>query len=72
MPLLRHYKSPLLGIWEITEPWQEMLKTLHNSDFYDSDLHKIQSDKRKQEWIAVRLLLQQLTNAYTYIKYSGN
>ena len=72
MPLVRHDKTPLLGIWEIAESWQEMLIALKNKDVYAADLHKIQSDKRKQEWIAVRLLLQQLARARTFIIYGQN
>jgi phosphopantetheinyl transferase len=72
MPLLHHNKSPLFGIWEITEPWQEMAGSLQNKDFYEADLIKIQPEKRKQEWVAVRLLLQHLTFARTYIIYGEN
>ena len=74
MPLLHQYQTPLLGIWEITESWQEMSVSLYNKEVYDADLRNIQSEKRKQEWLAVRLLLQRLipTRARTYIIYKDN
>ena len=72
MPLLRQYQTPLMGIWEITEPWQEMYVSLLNKELYDDDLNKIQSEKRKQEWIAVRLLLQTFTRARTFIIYRAD
>ena len=72
MPLLHAYQSPLLGIWEMTETWQEMFESLENKDVYRADLNKIQSIKRKREWLSVRLLLQRLTRARTFIIYKTN
>jgi phosphopantetheinyl transferase len=72
MPLLHKYETPLSGIWKITEPWQELLEALTNKEDYYSDVMKISSDKRKQEWLAVRLLLQHLSGSSVYIRYRGN
>ncbi|MDR2774654.1 MAG: 4'-phosphopantetheinyl transferase superfamily protein [Tannerella sp.] len=72
MPLLNIYETPRIGIWEITEPWQELFDSLTDKDVYCSDVMKISSDKRKQEWLAVRLLLQHLSGSDIHIKYREN
>ena len=72
MPLLNIYTSPLMGIWKINESWQELLNSLANKEVYLPDLHKIQSDKRKQEWLTVRLLLQHLSGKDALIRYHKN
>ena len=72
MPLLLTYESPIMGIREITEPWQEMLESFKHNDHYSGELNKIQSDKRKQEWLAVRLLLRHLSGPDVYIDYHEN
>ena len=72
MPLLLTYESPLMGIWEITEPWQDMLESLRYNNNYSKEANKIQSEKRKQEWLAVRLLLKSLSRQETSIDYHDN
>ena len=72
MPVLNTYKSPLLGIWKISESWQILFDLLINKETYYPDLEKIQSEKRKQEWLAARLLLQHLTDGDTPIRYHKN
>ncbi|MDR0699768.1 MAG: 4'-phosphopantetheinyl transferase superfamily protein [Tannerella sp.] len=72
MPLLNKYETPLIGIWKIAESWQELLELLTDKNVYYSDVMKISSDKRKQEWLAVRLLLQHLSGSDIYIGYRGN
>ncbi len=72
MPILFTHKSPIMGIWKSTEPWQDMLDSFHNKEIYSHDVHKIQSDKRKQEWLAVRLLLKYLSGSETPINYHEN
>jgi phosphopantetheinyl transferase len=72
MPLLNVYKSPLVGIWKIRESWQELFDSLINKDAYFPDLEKLQADKRKQEWLATRLLLQHLAGRDTCLRYQKN
>ena len=72
MPILLTYDSPVLGIWKITEPWQDMMESLRYNSLYCRDANNIQSDKRKQEWLAVRLLLKHLSGADTFIDYHDN
>ena len=71
MPLsLIHPSSPVVGIWKITETLQEMLELFQNSTLYTDDLQKIQSVKRKYEWLAVRLLIKRLTGEERPVVYS--
>jgi phosphopantetheinyl transferase len=72
MPLLNKYETPLTGIWRITESWQELLESLADKDVYYSDVMRMPSDKRKQEWLAVRLLLQHLSGSSVRIEYREN
>ena len=58
-----------MGIWEITEPWQEMLKSFQDKP---CDIDDIQSDKRKQERLAVRLALKHLAGSEMNINYTEN
>jgi len=72
MPLLHVCRTPLMGIWEITETWQEMLHLFACKDVYAEELGRIPSEKRKQEWLAVRLLLKRLTGAEMTVGYHEN
>jgi 4'-phosphopantetheinyl transferase EntD len=69
MPVIYQSETPLTALWKITESWQEMLELLINKDVFCSDVMKISSDRRKQEWLAARLLLQHLSGSETRIGY---
>jgi phosphopantetheinyl transferase len=72
MPVLNIYESPLMGIWKMSESWQELFDSLTDREDYRSDLNNIQSDKRKQEWLTVRLLLRHLSGKEAFIRYRKN
>jgi len=72
MPLFYVHQSPVIGVWKIVEPWQELLDLFHNKTLYADEVLKIQSDKRKSEWLAVRLLIKQLTGAEMLVDYKDN
>jgi phosphopantetheinyl transferase len=72
MSLLQKYTSPLWGIWKIEERWEELLALSAHPDRYLSTLNKYQSTGRKAEWLAVRLLLKELTGRETDIAYHPN
>ena len=72
MPLLLAHQSPTMGIWKITEPWQDMLELFENKAVYAEEIRQIQSDKRKQEWLAVRLLLKHLVGTELTVGYREN
>jgi len=66
--------SPLckLGVWKIREDFQQ-LKSLLNLDTYDTGtLEGFKNHKRKLEWMAVRVLLNELTEKNNKILYNGN
>lgn len=72
MPLLEIHANPLRGIWRITEDSAQMLSLLERKDMYHSFLEKTTSEKRKQEWLAVRLLLKEMTGGEESIEYHPN
>ena len=72
MPLLLARQSPVLGIWKITELWQDMLELFTDKALFADDVRLIQSDKRKQEWLAVRLLVKYLTSSEIPVRYREN
>ena len=72
MPLLQKYTSPLWGIWKIEERWEELLALSARADSYLPTLNKYRSTGRKAEWLAVRLLLKELTGRETDIAYRPN
>jgi phosphopantetheinyl transferase len=61
-----------MGIMKIDETWQEMLAAFENADLYCAELDKIKSDSRKQEWLAVRLLLKYLLREEQIVDYDEN
>jgi 4'-phosphopantetheinyl transferase EntD len=63
MPLLYTSHAPILGVWKITETWQELLAAFQCPEKYLDEVNALKSDKRKQEWLAVRLLLKKLIDA---------
>ena len=72
MPLLQKYHSPLWGIWKIEESWDEMLRQLEWQEAYLPFLNQRKSDGRKSEWLAVRLLLKELSGTETVVSYRDN
>jgi len=70
--LLQKHQSPLWGIWKIEESWEEMLCQLEQQPVYLPFLNQRKSEGRKTEWLAVRLLLKELTGTETTILYNDN
>ncbi|MCE7064147.1 4'-phosphopantetheinyl transferase superfamily protein [Dyadobacter sp. CY326] len=61
-----------LGLWHITESWPT-LKDM--ADLPESALHPLddkRNDKRKQEWLACRVLLKEMLPAAALIAYDTN
>ena len=69
MPLSSIVPSPLIGIWEIVEPWQDLLELFQDKTLYADEVQKIKSDNRKSEWLAVRLLIKHLTGTESLVCY---
>lgn len=72
MPVSSTQKEPIIGVRKITESWQDMLKSFQDNEVYASAVQQINSDKRKQEWLAVRLLLKELAGPEAIIDYAKN
>ncbi|MDR0756614.1 MAG: 4'-phosphopantetheinyl transferase superfamily protein [Tannerella sp.] len=72
MPLLQKHTSPRWGIWRIEEGWEQLLAQSDCPALYRPFLDKCRSDSRKAEWLAVRLLLRELTGRETAIAYHDN
>ena len=61
-----------LGLWHMTETWQELRAMLHFPDSELLALEEKKTDKRKQEWLACRVLLKEMTQAQPIIIYDEN
>ena len=72
MSLLQKHQSPLWGIWKIEENWEELLRRLERVDTYLPFLNRYKSETRKSEWLAVRVLLKELTGNEMIISYREN
>jgi len=69
MPLLQRHTTPLWGIWKIEERWDSLLAMSDCGERYRSFLDGCKSDRRKAEWLAVRLLLRELIGTEPVIAY---
>ena len=61
MPLLMKHTGPLWGIWKIEESSEVLLSLLRNREEHLPQLELIRTEQRRQEWLACRVLLQELT-----------
>ncbi|MHA4741502.1 4'-phosphopantetheinyl transferase family protein [Dyadobacter sp. MSC1_007] len=62
----------LLGLWHMTETWQQLQAMLDLPQQEADTLDSIQKDKRKQEWLACRALLAAMTGSAPSIVYDNN
>jgi phosphopantetheinyl transferase len=71
MPFVKkiEVKKGILGIWEITESAESLSSTFHFSENEEVEYQKFKGEKRQVEYLATRLLLQQLLNKKTEITY---
>lgn len=70
MPLYRTYSEGdfLLGIWKSDETTERLLTLLEHKDWYEGRLAAF-SEKRKHEWLSVRVLLKALCGEEKEIAY---
>ncbi len=61
----------ILGIWKITETYDELRQLLTLDRRQQKTLNGFGSLNRKIEWLSVRALLSELTNSSTRILYNG-
>jgi phosphopantetheinyl transferase len=71
MPLFLKHTKPLWGVWKIEESPDELLSRFEQraADLLPADMR---TEKRKQEWLAVRLLLKELLGEEARIAYQPN
>jgi phosphopantetheinyl transferase len=69
MPLFLKHTEPLRGVWKIDESPEELLSLLSRRDDYLPSLDTMQADRRKQEWLATRVLLKDLLGEELLIAY---
>lgn len=62
MPLYRTYGNDSLkvGVWKVDESIGQLRSMLHSFSLYEAGYAKFKADNRKQEWLAVRVLLKAL------------
>jgi phosphopantetheinyl transferase len=59
----------LLGFWEINEPIEYLTDLLDPQSEEKEKLQLFKNERRKKEWLAVRLLLRQMTGEKSEISY---
>lgn len=64
--------SPLMGIWKIEESVEELLALLDDQAWARTALEQFTVERRKQEWLAVRILLRMFTDDEKRIVYCEN
>ena len=71
MPLYRTYKKGNLtvGIWKVEETVDQLYSMLQDFSIYEEGIARFTSEVRKQEWLAVRVLLQELCGESKEIAY---
>lgn len=71
MPLFRTYRKGDLtvGIWKVDETVEQLRSMFHQFSIYEEAFSRFTSEKRKQEWLAVRVLLKELCGEEKKITY---
>ncbi|CAG5072083.1 hypothetical protein DYBT9623_04020 [Dyadobacter sp. CECT 9623] len=62
----------LLGMWHMTESWQELASQVDLPAPEMDKLTSIQKDKRKIEWLSCRLLLQKMISSSPVVRHDSN
>lgn len=72
MPFVKkiEIENGILGIWELTESAESLIKTFQFSEKEKEEFQKFRFEKRQTEYLATRLLLQDLLNTKTEITYT--
>lgn len=71
MPLYRTYRQGdlMVGVWKVDETVEQMRSMFHQFSIYEEGLARFSAEKRKQEWLAVRVLLKELLDEEKEISY---
>ncbi|NIJ54900.1 4'-phosphopantetheinyl transferase family protein [Dyadobacter arcticus] len=65
-------EDALLGLWQVTETWEEMRNLLHLSVADQKVFDEKKTDIRKQEWLACRVLLNNMMKRNVEIGYDDH
>lgn len=60
-----------LGLWRMTEPWQDLLGMMELPRSEKDTFGVILKQKRRQEWLACRVLLKEMLGQYGIIGYDA-
>lgn len=71
MPLYRTYRKGGLtvGVWKVDETVEQLRSMFHRFALYEEGFAHFKAEKRKQEWLAVRVLLKELLGEEKQIAY---
>lgn len=71
MPLFRKYYQGdcVVGIWKVEETIEEFISMFRHFILYEEAYRLLTSDKRRSEWLAVRILLKELCGKEKQIEY---
>ena len=71
MPLYRTYKQGdlMVGVWKVDETVEQFRSMFHQFSIYEEGFNRFTSEKRKQEWLAIRVLLKELLGEEKEIVY---
>ena len=71
MPLYRTYKQKDLtvGVWKVDETIEQLRSMFHQFSIYEEGFECFKAEKRKLEWLAVRVLLKELLGEEKKIVY---
>ena len=65
------HPDTIWGVREITEASDELLSKLDKKELYLPIISRIKLEKRKQEWLAVRILLKELLGEEKEVEYDA-
>lgn len=65
-----HTEGASVLIWKITETEDELMRLLSNFDAYEPEFNQLKSNKRKFEFLAARIALNQLAGCEILVGYS--
>ena len=71
MAIYRIYQKGDLkvGVWKVDETVEQLRSMFHQFSIYEEGFARFSSEKRKQEWLAVRVLLKELCGEEKKIAY---
>ena len=74
MPLYRKYKQGnlMVAVWKVDETVEQLRSMFHQFSIYEEGFSRFSAEKRKQEWLAVRVLLKEMLGEEKEIIYHSS